>query len=331
MIPHEVVLRPMVPGWLIGVGAVALLALVVIFLVRRPRERIAWTVRDLMVLALVGILVRPGYGEIPSQAKSTDIEILVVVDRTLSMAALDWQGDKQRLEGVRGDMKALTKEFPGARFSLITFGRHTRTDLPFSTDTGAFQSAIDTIHREDPYDGTGSLISAPVELMTEVLTEAQERHADSKRLVVFVSDGENTSDEQQESFAGVDKLVDGGLVLGYGTEEGGRMKAYEDSEIDSYVRDYSSDDFGEAVSKFDQDNLTKVASEMGVDFQHRTENTGFEKWADDIDKKLADEDDEISTKHEVYWIFALVIFGLALVELALAWRGFHSARRELKL
>ncbi|KRF17885.1 hypothetical protein ASG90_06025 [Nocardioides sp. Soil797] len=326
----ELTFRPMVPGWLIGVGAGVLMLVVLFFLFRRPGERLGWVVRGLMLVALVGILVRPGYGEVASSAKTADLEILVVVDKTTSMSALDWDGDQRRLDGVKADMKELTGEFPGARFSLMTFGRFVRTELPFSSDSGAFLAAVDTIQREDIYDGTGSVIDAPLEDMQEVLKKAAERNPDRKRLVVFVSDGENTAEgETQDSFEPLDDLVDAGIVLGYGTEAGGKMLRYEDEDAptDSYVTD---DNYDDALSKIDEENLETVASEMGVDYQHREAPGGLDKWAGDVDHDFTPDDDDVVAKHEVYWMFALGLFALALVELAIGWRGFNQARRELK-
>lgn len=326
----EVAFRPMAPGWLIGVGGGVLLLLILFFLVRRPRERWGWVVRALMVVALIGILVRPGYGEVAAQAQTADLEILVVVDKTTSMSALDWDGDRRRLDGVQADMKELTEAFPGARFSLMTFGRFVRTELPFSSDSGAFLAAVDTIQREDVYDGTGSVIDAPLEDMQKTLEKAAERNPDRKRLVVFASDGENTAEEKdQGSFEPLDDLIDAGIVLGYGTEAGGKMRRYEDPDYpqDDYVKD---DNYDDALSKIDEDNLEQVASEMGIDYQHREEPGGLDTWAGGVDHDFTPDDDEARAKHEVYWIFALALFGLALLELAIAWRGFNGARRERK-
>ena len=326
MTTPELIVTPVVPPALIAVAAVALVVLGLVLVVRRPRERGTWVIRVLMVLALAGIMIRPGYGQVPAQATTPDLEILVVVDRTTSMSALDWNGSESRLDGVRADLEQLTEVFPGARFSLITFGRFVRTELPYSSDSEAFLSAVNVMQREDAFDGSGSKIDAPLEEMTTSLKEAAERNPDRKRLVVLATDGENTVGGDQESFQGLDDLVDAGLVLGYGTESGGRMLMFEDSK--SYVYDTSTNE--DALSKLDEEILTQVASEMGVDYQHRQAAGGLDKWADKVETSFTDDDDEIVAAHETYWMFALVLFALALAELTVTWRGFHSARRELK-
>ncbi|KQY63842.1 vWA domain-containing protein [Nocardioides sp. Root140] len=329
MIALELTYRPFAPGWLIAVGAVVLVALCLFFVVRRPLERTAWLLRILMVAALVGILVRPGYGTVPAKAKTSDLEILVVVDRTTSMSALDWNGSEPRLNGVQADLKELTEEFPGARFSLVTFGAFVRTELPYSSDSQAFLAAAEVMTVEGAFDGEGSLVDMPLEVMTESLAGAKKRHPERKRLVVFATDGENTRDGvEQRSFDDIDDLVDGGIVLGYGTESGGKMPVDPEADIDSYIYDDATQQ--DALSKLDEPNLTKIAGEMGATYQHREAVGGLDKWADDVDQSFSNEDDEFATKNEVYWMFALGLFVLALIELALAWRGFHAARRELK-
>lgn len=328
MNPLALAFAPLAPLALIAVGATVLVGLGGVFLIRRPIERATWLVRILMVVALVGILIRPGHGEVPAQAKTSDLEILVVVDRTTSMSALDWNGQEPRLDGVRADLEQLTEIFPGARFSLITFGRFVRTELPYSSDAGAFLAAVEVMKREDVFDGTGSMIDTPLEEMTASLEGAAERNPDRKRLVVFASDGENTVEGDQQSFSALDGVVDAGLVIGYGTEDGGPMKVFEDDESGSYVHDDSTG--ADALSKIDEDNLAQVASEMGVDYQHRQEVGGLDTWADKVETTFSDDDDEVVSAHETYWWFALALFVLAMVELAIAWQGFHSARRELR-
>src|SRR3546814_1938 len=192
---HPLALRPIIPAWLVVILALGLLGLAAWFLIKRPRERLDWTVRALMVVAVAGILLRPGIGESGTGSVVTDMEILVVVDRTTSMSAQDWNGSEARLEGVKRDLTELTDQFPGARFSLITFGRFTRTELPYSSDSGAFLAVVDTMSTEGAFDGAGSSVSIAHDEMLETLKRSAEKREDRQRMVVFVSDGENRSEE----------------------------------------------------------------------------------------------------------------------------------------
>src|SRR3546814_10149051 len=140
-------------------SAVGLVGVAAWFLMKRPCGRVDRSVRALMVVAGAGILLRAGIGKSGTGSVVTEMEILVVVDRTTSMSAQDWNGSEARLEGVKRDLTELTDQFPGARFSLITFGRFTRTELPYSSDSGAFLAVVDTMSTEGAFDGAGSSVS----------------------------------------------------------------------------------------------------------------------------------------------------------------------------
>lgn len=318
---------PMIPTWAVSLLGAGLLV-TGWFALRRPGERKAWVIRMLMVLCVLGVLVRPGVGQAPASTQSSDLEVLVVVDRTTSMAAQDWDGGDPRLDGVRADLAEITRSMPGSRFSLVTFGRFTRTELPFSSDTDAFRSVMETLRPEGSLDGSGSRVDAPLEQMTETLTSAEEERPDRRRIVLFLSDGENTvQDPPQESFAQLEELVDDGLVLGYGTEEGGKMPYDVEEPGEGYIKDENYDD---AVSRLDEDNLRTLAEEMGIDYRQRTAPGDLEDWASGLERSFSDDGAETRAAHELFWVPGLVLFGLALLELWFAWRGLLAARREVK-
>ena len=62
----------------------------------------------------------------PARRARAAADVLFVVDTTGSMAALDYDGDSPRLDGVRADIVELAAEFPGAHFSLIRFDSQAR-------------------------------------------------------------------------------------------------------------------------------------------------------------------------------------------------------------
>lgn len=328
-IGQAVVFSPMIPWLLLIPLAVLLLGGAIYLAYQRQHERRMWILRCVMVVLAILIVARPQYGEAKSPAQESDLEVLVVLDRTTSMSAEDWNGEEQRLEGARQDVQAITDGLPGARFSLITFGRFVRTELPFTSDATAFKSALDTAFTENTFHGSGSLVDRPIDEMVKTLTRARDSHPDRRQLVIFISDGENTADGEQRSFAEIDDLSDGGLVLGYGTAEGGRMLYDQDDE--SGNDDYITDDTGaEARSKIDEDNLNKLASEMGLEYQHRTQPGGLDDWAAHTEQSFEESDGEEPIRNETYWFFALLLFALAMVELRWSWRGFNEARREMK-
>lgn len=281
-----------------------------------------------IVLAFVLVLLQPGFGERAAPTQLADLEVLVVVDRTRSMAALDHQGGP-RIHGVQQDLVALADELPGARFSLLTFGKEVTLELPFTSDTTTFKTAVETMRLEGVFDGDGSLMDRPLEAMEEVLQRADDQHPDRRRMVVFVADGENTSGGEQRSFEGLEDLVDGGAVLGYGSEEGARMPEADDlSEDEGYIYDFETS--ADAISRIDEDNLRRIADEMGIDYVHRTEPGGMDRVADGFEATYALDDDEGRTsEHDLTWVFGLLLLGLVLLELRSQWRALWTSHTAL--
>lgn len=282
-----------------------------------------------IVVALVLILLQPGLGTRAAPSQLSDIEVLVVVDRTRSMAALDYQ-DGPRIYGAQRDLTELADALPGARFALLTYGAEVELELPFTSDATTFGTGIQTLRLEGPFDGNGSRADRPLEAMREILERADEQHPDRRRIVVYVGDGENTAESgEQASFDEIEDLVDGGIVLGYGTEEGAKMPEADDlSTEDGYI--YDQDTGEDAISRIDEDNLRAIADELGIDYAHRTEPGGMGRIADEFEATYAvDEGEDAPAEHDLTWLFGLVLLGLVLIELRSWWRALWTSHTTL--
>lgn len=283
-----------------------------------------WNIRIAMAVLAVLIAFRPGVGGAGHTHKPVGdrLEVLLVVDETLSMSALDYAGVRSRLEGVREDLTAITTALPDAHIGLIGFGHDAQVDLTFTNSRAAVQRAIQQVTREPLMAGTGTVMDRPVDLMRTVLSQAEKQHPDRRRVVVFLSDGENTkAGAHQASFAPLAKYVDAGAVLGYGTSAGGRMPTGGEPPW-TFVRDHATG--RDALSHIDEANLQKIARQLGVEYAYRGGTGSLTPWAAALAERgsssgTGDGNDD----HELYWILALLLAGLALVELrldVLAWR-----------
>lgn len=279
--------------------------------------------RVAIALTFVLVLLRPGVGQADGTTQLTDLDVLVVVDRTRSMAALDYAGARPRIEGVRNDLAELAEDLPGARFAMLGFGAEARLVLPFTTDVAAFESAVETLDLERPRQGDGSRADRPVAEAVEVLERARERRPERRRVVVYVGDGEDTTGGGSDSdFGDVAELVAGGAVLGYGTEDGAKMPAADDLSLDAgYVEDPESGE--SAVSRADLDRLREIAGDLDVDFLHRTSSGGLDEVVDAFEASYVDGErgEGPPAKHDLTWILGLVLLGLVLLELRDGWRA----------
>lgn len=290
-------------------------------LIRTPRAgapgRPIWVLRLGMIVVVFAMLLRPGIPGGTSQTLATDTDIVIVVDTTASIIAEDWNGDQPRLTGVRADVQSIVDTYPGARFSLISFDAAAQLRLPLTTDATALMSSLDVMLPEITDQSRGSSISIAHRMLTDTLRAAAKSSPDRSRMVFYLGDGEQTSSSEPESFAGGAKYVDGGVVLGYGTAEGGPMKKTT-GRASADSGDYIEYQGERAMSVIDEDNLKKISEQLGVDYQHRTADAEIalpEAPSSTTDYATAG---EVGNVIELYWILALVLIALVAVELVRA-------------
>ncbi|GAB4002530.1 VWA domain-containing protein [Nocardioides ultimimeridianus] len=283
-----------------------------------------------IVIALILVLIHPGFGHAKVPTQVADLQVLVVVDRTRSMAAADYAGGRPRIDGVRQDLKALAAALPGARFALLTFGFDARLELPFTDDANAFDAGVDTLTLEQPTAGIGSSIDRPKQEMIQVLQGAREQYPDRRQVVVFVSDGENTSPTPVTSMADAKQYVQGGVVLGYGTEAGGPMPNADDlSDSQGMIIDPATGQT--AISHEDPKALQAVAQQLGLRFVQRDRPGGMGEIADSFKSSYvsASSDEDGVAAHDLSWVFGLVLLALVLLELRDGWRAVWRTRKAL--
>jgi Ca-activated chloride channel family protein len=228
-------LELLMPLWAIIPLFGAMLALCVVMLVRRPRQRGAWLRRTLMVLLLLVVALRPVTPIEGEQTQRMNANVFFVVDRTGSMNAEDYAGEQPRLDGVKADMEEIMSMTEGARYSILSFDSTATKQLPLTTDAGAATAWIDTLTTEPTAYSTGSNVDRPLQTLLVEISEAKREDPDSSVLVYVLADGENTDGQDAESFTQASGFIDGGAVLGYGTAEGGPMKAEGGQDDGEYI------------------------------------------------------------------------------------------------
>lgn len=287
-----------------------------------------WRVRAVMVLLGVLIVLRPGIGGggDEGEAPGADLDMLLVVDETVSMSALDHSGVRSRLEGVREDLSDIAEALPDARVALVTFGRNADPELPFTSDPKAVGDAIAEITREPLLVGTGSTMSRPLPVVRDMLRRAAEQHPERRQVLVFASDGENTTTaEKQRSFAPLAEYVEGGAVLGYGTPGGARMPTGGEPPW-TFVRDRSTG--ADAISRLDEENLKRIAKQLDVGYARRGNSESLTEWARGLTRGAGGGGDG-EKGAEIYWVLAALLAGLAVLELRYDVRALREAREAV--
>ncbi|MFX4273177.1 vWA domain-containing protein [Propionibacteriaceae bacterium Y1685] len=283
-------------------------------------RRLIWR-RVAMVLLVAVISLRPTVGSEAGRGQSTDVDVLILLDRTLSMAAEDWNGAEPRINGVRADTAELVEQYAGARFSLISFDSGARVESPWTTDGTAVQSLVDAMTLELTIYSKGTSIDQGVELAAQTLSEAAESDPGRTRVVVLMTDGEQTRATAPEPFTPLTENSDGGLVLGYGTTAGGPMR---NPLVDEYITDPKTGD--NALSHLDEAALQKAAQEMDASYVLRSSPGRIPDLPRGGFGALTG--GETVTGAEVYPLAAIGLLGLVLAELWTVATTWLSVRRE---
>ncbi|QXT63602.1 VWA domain-containing protein [Tessaracoccus palaemonis] len=279
--------------------------------------------RGFAVLALVAVIAtQPALAATDEPAEApAGLDVVLVIDRTTSMGAEDYDGDRPRMDGVAADVTELVSRLGAARYSAIVSDNEATQALPWTTDARAVTSLAQTVGWRDESYGTGSDIAAAEPLATQLLSDSAATRPEAHRLLVYLGDGEQTSPEAPSSFAPAAAYLDGALVLGYGTTEGGRMRTTPDSD------EYVTRDGSPQISRIDEDNLRQIAAQLGGGYEHRTAPGVF---ASDLPAAAVAVSGDDAAGRSLAWIAAAAALLPLLWGLSVCVRHWRRSREDVR-
>ena len=296
--------------------------------------------RSAISLALLSLLIGPS---IPGEAQkvTTNVEVWLAIDRTGSMAAEDWNGSKPRLDGVRHDIETIIDAAPAARYRIITWDSEADTVLPLTSDLGAVRSFVSTLTHEGSSTSRGSSPDRPAAYLAEEMEAAAKKHPENTRVLFVFTDGETSNSDAWRTSGGgeakewtkVQSQLSGGLVIGYGTETGGRMKVSalgKENSKPEYIKDFSQPGAPDAISKIDVAKLQQIAGELGVEMVRSPNDSAVRSTANSSvanARNIADSRDTIQTSRYILWPSALVLTLFIAWEAAIFAGRVHALRR----
>lgn len=244
-----------------------------------------------------------------------DLNIMFVIDTSVSMRALDYDGSKERFEGVINDCCYIVDELSGCKFSIITFGDTAQRLIPFTTDNDMVQAELKAIKLENDFYASGTSINLVHEKLEKTLKKEKERHNENSKFVLFfITDGEITKEgEKLESFSNIKQYVTEGAVLGYGTTAGGKMvySIYKDNTDSKYRYLYYYDEnynMVTAISKINENNLKQIAMDIGIDYIQMSKTDNINYKINDIKKQMNEalsNEDKVTSYKNIYYLFAI--------------------------
>lgn len=300
---------PIIPIWLMTIFCVIL----ILIIVKKNKKSI---IQIMIVLLIFIINLRIMIPSQNSQILANNLDVLFVVDNTISMNAEDYDGKNTRLYGVKKDCKYIINRLNGARFSLITFNNTAKIVTPYTKDANITIEAIDIIEPIDELYAKGSSLNTPIDTMLESLKASQKKD-DRIRILFFISDGEITDESTLKSFKEIEKYIDNGAVLGYGTSSGGYMKStsrYSDNE--EYVMDYTDYNYDKAISKIDEKNLISIANDLNIEYINMSKQSNINNKIKEIENIIDNgiESSDKSTYDDTYYFLIAPLLVLLMIE-----------------
>jgi len=316
------------PSWALAVPAALLLAVTAIWSGLRwsatsAAGRGRLLLRLLATVAALVVTLHPVGAHRVDQPVERATDVIVVMDRTTSMGAQDYHGHQPRMTGAVADVTAVLRAVAGSRVAIVVFDDDARVAVPFTTDTGAAVTFIETMGWRPSSKASGSDIGVAATLTEELLQRAATERPEHHRYLLYVGDGEQTATAAPDSFASSRALLDGALVLGYGTTHGGPMAADDDPRkagelirIDGQVQ----------LSRTDPEALRAIAGELGGSYVHRAAPGTPPAF---VPPAAAESRSELVAGREYYWWLALGAAAGLLVLLGAAAGALRVAHEEV--
>ena len=300
-------LFPIIPIWIMLIICISL----IIYIIIKKRDLL----QILIIILLFVINLRIMIPSNNSKTIKNNLDVLFVIDNTISMNALDYNGSNTRLSGVKEACNYIIDELNGSRFSVITFDNTSRIVTPYTYDTNITREATSIMTPINELYAKGSSIDVSLDSIMYSLKNSKKKN-DNNRIIFFISDGENTSNNSIKSFKSISKYISDGAVLGYGTKKGGYMKDESEYATNEYIMDYTDTNFGKAISKIDEKNLKEIANDMDVDYIHITNSNNINSKIKQIKNKTKStlESNDKSSYDDIYYIFVIPLLILLFIE-----------------
>lgn len=291
------------------------------------RTRLAWLPDALIALAVVALAIAatgPRAGDQSARVRRDGIAIMMAVDVSSSMRALDLSErgrELTRLDAVQqtferfvlgGDKLAGR---PDDAIGLVAFARYAETRSPLTLDHGNLAAAARQLTFASG-DDDGTAIGAGLELAVQRLSEFKAR----SKVAILLTDGESNVNDIDEDTA-VDDAVKAGVkvyTVGAGTTGVAPIRI---------PRANGTSALAQMEVSIDEALLRKIADRTHGQYFRATDHAGLEKIYEAIDKleRTTLEDQQFTEYRQFYGRF--VAAAMLLVLAAFVLRG--SALRRL--
>lgn len=237
-----------------------------------PSARARLTGRILQVAAVgLGLvaLARPQLGDRPASLARSGRDVLVLLDLSRSMNAVDAMptpsttGNPSRLLVAKRAVALVLAAVPENRVGLIVFGGSAFLQLPLTGNQSALQRFLDAASTDDLGDPATNLANA----LSAAATTFEHDGERGYQSVLVVSDGESMGGDVAPSLLRLKKAGIPVFSIGVGTLQGAPVPADSTEAPEKWHRDH----IGRIVlSRLEEGDLRRIARETGGGYVRAT-------------------------------------------------------------
>ncbi len=265
------------PAWFHGFWLIGALVLFFVFAEERKRKLIgrfgewrtvkflisghsdtkSWLKKSLLIFCLslmVFTLTQPQWGQEKKQLQRKGLDILFLVDTSLSMLAEDVPPN--RIGQAKLEMKHFLNLLKGDRIGIVTFAGSGFIQSPLTLDYDAFMlftNSIQVGYIPDP----GTSLSEAIRIALKGFSKKKIKN----QVIVMISDGEHHEGDVEAAIKLANEAQVRIYTIGTGTKEGAPIPL---RSAEGKVSGYKKDRAGEIViTKLNEDLLIKIAKETG--------------------------------------------------------------------
>ncbi|MCF7793284.1 MAG: VWA domain-containing protein [Candidatus Cloacimonetes bacterium] len=258
--------------------------------------------RTLVIALLILALARPRLAHKRQQITGKGIDIMLAVDVSGSMQAVDFQ-PTNRLEAAKEVAKEFINKRRNDRIGMIVFAENAFTQCPLTLDYNILMTIMDNVEINKEANGT----AIGMGLATSV-ARLRESEAKSK-VIILITDGRNNAGE-------IDPLTAADLAATYD------IKVYpigvgSTGLVDFPIQTAFGIQYRKVKIDIDMDTLNDIAEKTGTERALRATNTAeleaIMKHIDEMEKTEIKINDYY-VYQEMFWRFLLLAFALLMIE-----------------
>lgn len=291
--------------------------------VRGSRSRIGgffFLLRLLAILLLLSALARPQLGKGHSEVESSGIDIVLAIDVSGSMNAMDFatrENRVTRLQVVKKTVEEFIEKRPNDRIGLVAFAKESFLVSPLTLDHGWLLQNLERI-QTGLIDGTQTAIGPAIGMSVNRLRDLPAK----SRIVILLTDGEDNVQEVPPIAAAEAAETFDVKIYTIAAGKTGRVVMPKTDRSGKIIRRPNGDMVfgGYMDSQVDEKTLQEIANITGGNFYRATNPEELRSIYDEIDEL---ETTEVKLRHysefeelyfwPLYAALALLGFELLLV------------------